>query len=44
VDGLLDGGHVGQGEFGDDGLDVGQRVDLAVHVHHVLVVEAAHHS
>jgi hypothetical protein len=43
VDGLLDGGHVGQGQFGDDGFDVGERVDLAIHVDDVLVFKAAHH-
>ena len=39
---LLDGAHVGQAELGLDHLDVGDRVDLASHVDHVLVVEAAH--
>ena len=37
----LDGGEVGQGEFGDDGLDVGDGVDAAVDVDDVGVVEAA---
>ena len=39
---LLDGGQVGQAELGLDHLDVGDRVDLAGDVDHVLVVEAAH--
>ena len=37
----LDGGEVGQGEFGDDGLDVGDGVDAAVDVDDIGVVEAA---
>ena len=37
----LNGGEVGQGEFGDDGLDVGDGVDAAVDVDDVGVVEAA---
>ena len=40
---LLDGRQVGQAELGLDDLDVGDRVDLAGDVDHVLVVEAAHH-
>ncbi len=41
--GLLDRLHVGQRELGVDHLDVGDRVDLVVHVDHVAVLEAAHH-
>jgi hypothetical protein len=40
---LLDRGEVGQAELGLDHFDVRDRVDLAGHVDHVLVVEAAHH-
>jgi hypothetical protein len=43
VQGLADGLHVRQGEFGVDDLDVADRVDAAGHVHHVVVFEAAHH-
>jgi len=38
---LVDGLQVGQGEFGVDHLDVGDRVDPAGDVHDVLVLEAA---
>ena len=40
---LLDRCQVGERELGLDDLDVGDRVDLAVDVDHVLVLEAAHH-
>ena len=40
---LLDRRQVGQAQLGLDDLDVGDRVDLAGDVDHVLVVEAAHH-
>ena len=43
VQALLDRAHVGQAQLGLDHLDVGDRVDLAGHVDHVLVIEAAHH-
>ena len=39
----LDGVEVGEHELGLDRLDVAQRVDAAVHVHDVRVLEAAHH-
>ena len=35
--------EVGERELGVDGLDVGHRVHLAGHVHHVRILEAAHH-
>ena len=38
----LDGGEVGQREFGVDGFDVGQRIDLAGDVDDVFVLETAH--
>ena len=41
--GLLHRLKVGERELGIDGLDIGERVDLAGHVHDVLVLEAAHH-
>ncbi len=43
LDRLFHRGQVGQRQFGDDGFDVGQRIDLARHVHYVGIVEAAHH-
>ncbi|OIQ81649.1 hypothetical protein GALL_365730 [mine drainage metagenome] len=42
VDGLLHGAEVGQAQLGLDDADVGQRVDMAGDVDHVLVLEAAH--
>ena len=41
--GFLGGGQVGEREFDTDRLDVGDRIDVAIHVHHVLVLETAHH-
>ena len=38
----LDGREVGEQQLGVDGLDVALGVDVAVDVHHVLVLEAAH--
>ena len=35
--------QVGQRQFGVDGLDIGNRIDLAVDVDDVVVLEAAHH-
>jgi len=43
VDLLFHAGQVGQAQLGLDHLDVGDRVDLVVHVDDVVVVEAAHH-
>jgi hypothetical protein len=37
----LDGGEIGQRELGEDGLDVGQRIDATGDMHHVVVFEAA---
>ena len=42
LDGALHHGKVGQRQFGEDDFDVGDRVDLARHVHHVGIVETAH--
>ena len=42
-DGLVDRFEVGQRQFGIDGLDVGDRIDLVGDVDHVRVLEAAHH-
>ena len=39
---LFHRGEIGQRELGVDRLDVGDRIDLAGDVHHVLVLEAAH--
>src|SRR5690606_19599758 len=43
LQGLVGGGHVGQGEFGIDDLDVRYRVHLAGDVHDVFIFETAHH-
>ena len=40
---LLQGLDVGQDEFGVDGLDVGERIDPAVHVDDIVVVEHPDH-
>ena len=40
---FLDGRHIRQGQFGDDGLHVGDRVYPARHVNHVLVIETTDH-
>ena len=40
---LLAGVEVGEHELGLDNLRVGQRVDAALHVRHILVLEAAQH-
>ncbi len=42
-DGLFDRRQVGQRQFGADGFNVGDRVDLAGDVDDIVVVEAAHH-
>jgi hypothetical protein len=43
VDGFFHGAQVGQRQFGLDHFDVVQRADLAGHVDHVVIFEAAHH-
>ncbi len=43
LDGAFHHGEVGQRQFGEDDFDVGDRIDLAGHVHHVGIVETAHH-
>jgi hypothetical protein len=43
VDGFFDRAHVGQRQLGLDHFDVVHRADLAGHVDHVVVFEAAHH-
>jgi hypothetical protein len=40
---LLHGLQVGQRQLGVDHFDVGDGIDAAGHVHHVVVLEAAHH-
>ena len=40
---LFDSGEVGERKFGVDGLDVGHRVDSAVDMNDVAVLETAHH-
>ena len=40
---LFHGLQIGKRELGVDGLDIGDGIDAAGHVHHVLVLEAAHH-
>ena len=40
---FLNRAHVGQAQLGLDDFDVGDRVDLASHVDHVVVFEATHH-
>ena len=43
VDALLQAVEVGQHQFGLDGLDVGDRIDPALDVGDIVVLEAAHH-
>src|SRR6186713_2896747 len=43
VRGLFHGLQIREAEFGVDDLDVTDRVDAARHVHHVRILEAAHH-
>ncbi len=43
VDALLEAVEIGQHQFGLDGLDVGQRRDLAFDMGDVGILEAAHH-
>ena len=42
-DALLEAVEVGQHQLGLDGLDVGDRIDLALDMGDVAVLEAAHH-
>ena len=42
VDRFFHGAHVGQRQFGLDDFDIVERVDLAGHVDHVVIFEAAH--
>ncbi len=43
IDGLLDGIEIGQREFGIDHFDIGERIDLARDVNHIVVFKTAHH-